>query len=300
MRGVLGKVYRRGMELAMEHTADAIPKRGTNDLSCSTLRNKDYKAPSSRARVVDVTHENSPLVTAFAKILELKIWDVNDPPVIGFNLDTREPIVADANILRVPLGKSKKSGNDTTTTLSPSILNAYSIGLERTRDYFIKNYCETNNSVERSEKVVSFARIQSTAKGLADERARRISKATATEPLEIKKLFKIADIVDEINTLIANFPESTGQLPTVRRQQGMNHYDYASLLSKLRKKIFANHIGMVEDIRQSIKAEYDSNITSTQEQRSNILQYPLFVLSNDVRSMNEYNVKRTTLRTPTQ
>jgi hypothetical protein len=63
---------------------------------------------------VDVTHENSPLVTAFAKILELKIWDVNDPPVIGFNLDRREPIVADANILRVPLGKSKKSGNDTT------------------------------------------------------------------------------------------------------------------------------------------------------------------------------------------
>lgn len=201
IRQILGKVYRVGMELAMEHATDAIPKRSSKDLSSNTLRNKDYEPPLRSSKTMDIIDENSPLVKAFKKIMNMRLWDAEGlPPLLAFQ--DNDPVYAEATSLRIPLGKGKGGkGKDKTCVLSPALLSAYKTGCIRTRNYFIAHYCRVNDRVERSEKLVSLAKIPSTAEKTKQQRDRRIKMATSVDAGEIKKLFKIAEIIEEIKLL---------------------------------------------------------------------------------------------------
>lgn len=120
--------------------------------------------------------------------------------------------------------------------------------------------------------------------------------STSTDASEIKKLFKIAEIIEEIKLL---YSEDHGvTLPVMRRQSSMNHHDYASFLAKCRKKVFGQEPGMKDEIIESINDEYVIDDISHKEDRYELLQEPIFSLSSTVQSMPGYNDKFCTLRAP--
>jgi hypothetical protein len=251
----------------MEHAADAIPKQSSKDLSSNTLSNKDYEPPLRSSKTMDIIDENSPLVKAFKKIMNMRLWDAEGlPPLLAFQ--DNDPVYAEATSLRIPLplGKGKEEkGKDKTCVLSPALLSAYKTGCIRTRNYFIAHYCHVNDRVERSEKLVLLAKIPSTAEKTKQQRDRRIKMATSVDAGEIKKLFKIAKIIEEIKLL--NSEDHGVVLPVLKKQSSMNHQDFASHLAKCRKKVFSHNQGMKDEIIMSIEDEYVIDNVSNKDDR---------------------------------
>eukprot|EP00984_Skeletonema_dohrnii_P015290 scaffold6570_cov108-Skeletonema_dohrnii-CCMP3373.AAC.1 len=276
IRGELGKVYTKGLELNVEHSVATIPKQDAEKLEATQLRNKDASSGSSAslpyARVTD------DFIKAYTKISSMDLWTPEKTPIIGKSANG--PVYAKADTLEVP---GRQGGS-----LHSSILSCITdLGNKRVRDYFNVNYIQTSNRVQRTEKKedggVSLAKMNTTVKRLEEEKHLRILKATSTSKAEIKKNIKIADITDEYKKLrVASNGVTLGALKTT------NHDGYANALAAARKKVFKKHSNMKNEIIASIEQEYKENELSKEADRVSTLKDHLFTFPRDVHDNERY------------
>jgi len=218
-------VYKKGLDLFMEHACAPIPEREAQQLEATELRNKD--APSQSSTYLQI------LLNKFQKILSR--CSLESGTWIYFPVLARprgsDTLYAQTDRLEVPV----RGGG----AIHASILESITIlGEERVRNYFKKNYIDANNRPDRSgtneEHGVILSKMSSTVKQLKAEKDLRIKRATASTKVEIKKIMKIDDIIEEYNKL----RDDNKQLKLSKlRKSGMNHEAYADELGKARRTL---------------------------------------------------------------
>lgn len=104
-RSHLGKVHRKGMDLAMEMVAAEVPLSNGGNTAAHSLHNNDATSKSSRGHTHDEisTKDSCPYYKVYAKYMEMKIWTPGEAPVIqGKQKGTTK--VSNDNMLDVPGG----------------------------------------------------------------------------------------------------------------------------------------------------------------------------------------------------
>ena len=144
LRRVLGKVYRTGMDLKMEHECTAVPTQQSEKLEAKNLRNNEATRSESSASVpYSEFSEDVPFFPVFEHIWDMDLWTPGAAPTIGVTR-SGNPILAKTDVLEVP---GREGGK-----LHASILLSITIfGEERVREYFLHNHIRDLNRVICSE-----------------------------------------------------------------------------------------------------------------------------------------------------
>ena len=163
-------------------------------------------------------------------------------------------------------------------------------GEKRVRDYFKTNYIDENDKVERSEKEVYLGRVASTVQQISREKNQRIKQQTSIDWKELKKQFTIDELIAEINEIRNDANNSVEVTPLPRRGSGgLGHEDYAKLLAKYRKHLFAKDVTIKERLIGSINQNYECSEATSEEELASILSDKLFSLSQNVIDKARYN-----------
>ncbi len=156
----LGKVHRKGMDIAMEVAAANIPISDGGNTAARSLHNKDAKSTSSKGCTKDTlsTDISCPYYKVAEKYQEMRIWTPDVPPIIKGN-QAGTTIEYKDYILEVP------GGGELPSRILSSITN---LGRERTRDYFFEYYINNYGEVKKSDKIVDLSKINMTVDGIKE------------------------------------------------------------------------------------------------------------------------------------
>jgi len=280
VRKYLGKIYRQGLELQMELVTNEIPKGGSRDLSSHTLRNKDHRHHFRGGKTFDEFNADGIFERCYAYIDEMRLYSPGKAPILG--TDKNGSILANADFLEIP---GKKGGK-----LLASLLTAPTVqGEEACFKYFSEYYHKVSYGIERSEKKASLAKVPSTVAELRKQQALQILLSTSIDWKELKNNFKIAELVEEMDTLRNG--DHGVEVPPIRNVSSMVHEDYAKLLAKYRKQVFDCHPTMKEGIIQQLHDEVSSSELSEYYDRADALCKDFYQLSDRAREMPRYNKK---------
>ncbi len=282
LRQILGKVYKKGLDLYMEHACATIPERDAQQLEATELRNKDAPSQSSTSKSYSTIPED--FSKMYTRIRDMDLWTPGKAPILA-RPRGRDTLYAQPDRLEVPV----RGGGAIHASVLESITTH---GEKRVRDYFRKNYIDFNNRPDRSETNeehgVSLSKMTSTVKQLQAQKDLRIRRATASTKAQIKKIMKIDDIIEEYNKL----RDDNKQLKLSKlRRSGMNHEAYAAELGKARTKLFKKEPRLKESITDEINQEYRNNELSTEDDRVSLLKDKLFTFPQSTTNTDRYTKK---------
>ena len=272
IRAMLGKVYRAGMKLAMEHQTTEIPNRNSVSNATKVLRNNPYPESSRESAVWDLITEDGPFCTTLKKLLEMKLWSRYETPIVGREGD--DAVYATSKKLEIPgVG-----------VLDASILSSITeIGERRVWDYgdYVKEfYCKTVNKPERPDQDAELKRVVTTVKQREDDRKRKIILKTSTA-------------VDELNTfakdiLKSEIDEYRGDAfnISIPPTSNSNRKDLAKILANVRGQVFRHNKDMKEEIIYQMNQHFESLTETSEQRRQALLKHRLFSLSDGVETLH--------------
>jgi hypothetical protein len=267
LRGLVGKVYRQGMGIAMETAAAEIPLSARTSSVARDLRNRDSDS-TSRSRTHDTitsTDSKCPYFKIAAKYNAMRIWSVGVAPVIQGKRKGTE-VECNDTILEVPGGGEIHS----------MILSAYSeLGRARTQSHFMEYFIyNEDNEKTMSDKTVDLTKIDFTAEVSKSKCDEQVILQTSTTAKELEKFTK--DILMERITNMRNTETNKSESERVNisepvPKKSANKTRVIEYLVKWRIEVFKKNPAMKDILEEEVKARSADNCRSTKDSRGRLL-----------------------------
>ena len=291
-RSSVGKVYRKGMDLAMEVFAATISESDsvhqyTSDLHYNESRTQSI--PSSERICDTLAADNTCYYQALNHIRSMQLWAADVPPTVrGTRAGTT--VECGDTVLTVP------GGGD----LHADILSGITaIGNRRNIDYFIRYSIGNNDDDDdddddgtRSDAILDLRKINVTVQGTAKNREEQVILHTSTIAREFTPptAFKKRMILDRIIAMHeGEAAKSEGdkiELPVKMPTMSSKKPVLIEYLVKWRAKVFRKNPTLKDETIAMIDSTFAS--TSTKESRASLLSNTLFKLAENVREDVRY------------
>ena len=274
-RSELGKVHRKGMDIAMEVVAVNIPISDGGNTAAQSLHNKEARSISWKGRTKDKlsTDVSCPYYKVTEKYQEMRIWTPGAPPIIRGNR-AGTTIECKDYILEVPGGGE----------LPSRILSLITeLGRARMREYFIKYYINNYGEVKKLDKIVDLSRINLTVDGIKEKLSQQLILHTSTTAKDFDKImFTKAKLWEQYSDMYLEKRKSENHrvdindpLPKI----GANKTCIMGFLVKWRRQVFKKNPTLEHELAERVKADFASKGLSTNKKHAELLEDKLFRLT---------------------